>query len=207
MKKGIGLLLTVALVSLCLTGCMPSEKKIRNAIDSINTIENCKMDMIMGIPVWGQEVDVKVKMEIDGRYQHWKGTISTTGETYEECYTDGEYKYTKNADGWEKEEIGQGSNGGSSSDSDELMFDAWVIDSIKKADDEIIVRGDVDVYFGEDELFPETVEMNYKLKMDKKCNILSADLKAKDVNSQISTFEIKIHDIGEANVDLDEVKF
>ena len=207
MKRVIGLLLAISLVSLCLTGCMPSEKKIRNAIDSIEEIENAKMEMTMGIPVWGQVIDAKSKMECDGNKQHWKTTIVSTGEVIEECYIDGDYKYTRTEDGWEKEDLNSESSD-NSSESNETTFDAWIIDSIKKADDEIIVRGSVDVGgLDDDESFPATLEMDYKLKMDKKCNVISIELKATDVSSQISNLTLKVYDIGEASVDFDEVEF
>ncbi len=85
-------------------------------------------------------------------------------------------------------------------------FDDWTIDSIKKSDGEIVVKGSVECNLGEKEMgFPEKFECNFKARMDKKYNIKSVEFKTDDLSSQISNFKMKIYDIDEADVDLSEI--
>lgn len=204
MKKQfkITLLLIMIVTSAVLSACMPSEKKIRKTMESLGEIDNYKMDLSMTIPVWGQAVEAKGTIETDGEKEHWVTTISSTGEVIEEYYSDGKNKYIKNGDGWIKEELPSDSPKGSNN----TVFDSWVIDSITKADDIVIVKGSVYLNMGEDDYFTESLDMDYKLKMDKRCNIISLDLKAKDISSELSSLRAKLYDIGEASVDLEEVE-
>ncbi len=186
----------------------PSEKRIRKAIDDFGKANSCKIDITVEVPSMVGVVEAKIKGEMDGEIVHRVTTASAFGVKNEtEEYFVGEYKYTLDGDDWVKEPK-ESSDSSDASDAGSLedYYDSFIIESIEKGDDSITVKGTVDILFGEfdDAEIPGSLEMNYKLKLDKRCKIKTVEMEADDVSSEISKMVIRIYDVNKTEIELPE---